>query len=335
MLLLWQSFKKLIKVFFKAKPKQNLKTWSPFRGTLNTTKVLRPKHATATCVQATANQKGQATLEFILLIIVGIALALALTAQFFKPVGNFVNNVVGDYFQCLLDTGELPVLGGESESECTLNYEGASGTGLNADSAGGGRGRGGRGDQGRNSEDDEGSGSEVAGGSSGGAGGSGGGGGRRRSGRRGGGKFGTGPNANVVGSQGVGESSLSDSGAGLQNKRGTGANYAAGEIRVVHRKRFVNSGAEYQALLQKEQNKKVKRTPANIGKGGEDGASGSERQKKFKMQTNSKKQVEQNESEEMDWGKYIKYLVIGGIVVAVLVFFGMQVMQATKSWDGG
>lgn len=67
------------------------------------------------------SQSGQALVEYVLLLVIAIALVLGLANQFYKPFGNWVQNQMGPYLECLLDVGELPALGSDSGGECTSN----------------------------------------------------------------------------------------------------------------------------------------------------------------------------------------------------------------------
>lgn len=70
------------------------------------------------------SQGGQGTVEYVLLLIVVIALAGALLTRFFKPFDSWAKNYLGAYFYCLLDAGELPALGGQNGvGECDEKFE--------------------------------------------------------------------------------------------------------------------------------------------------------------------------------------------------------------------
>jgi len=62
------------------------------------------------------NQKGQATLEYIMLFVVTIFIAGGLYYQFNDAFKNFVNNYFGAYVACLLESGELPSLGWDAQN---------------------------------------------------------------------------------------------------------------------------------------------------------------------------------------------------------------------------
>ena len=69
------------------------------------------------------SQSGQALVEYVLLLVVAVALILGLAHQFYKPFGNWVQNQMGPYLECLLDVGELPAIGGEMSGECSNSYK--------------------------------------------------------------------------------------------------------------------------------------------------------------------------------------------------------------------
>ncbi len=63
-------------------------------------------------------------MEYILLLVIILSVALADSAALFKPFDKWARNYIGEYIFCLLDEGELPSLGGESTvSECNANFD--------------------------------------------------------------------------------------------------------------------------------------------------------------------------------------------------------------------
>ena len=73
------------------------------------------------------DQKGASAIEYILLVVVVVSMLLTLTQIFWKPFGNFLDNYVGGYTQCLLEVGELPVLEGQNDvvadlEECRAEF---------------------------------------------------------------------------------------------------------------------------------------------------------------------------------------------------------------------
>lgn len=69
------------------------------------------------------NERGQGIVEYILLIVVVLMIATALSLRLFKPANEWMKNYIGDYIECLLDQGELPSLGGQDTvSDCDINH---------------------------------------------------------------------------------------------------------------------------------------------------------------------------------------------------------------------
>lgn len=76
------------------------------------------------------SQSGQALVEYILLLVIALALILGLANQLYKPFGKFVQNYMGAYLECLLDVGELPTIGGSGDSGiCNTRFEPGTFTG--------------------------------------------------------------------------------------------------------------------------------------------------------------------------------------------------------------
>ncbi len=70
-------------------------------------------------------RQGQAIVEYILILVVSLALILTVTVQVFKPMQFFLKDFMGTYVKCLLDTGELPALGGSNkikDDECKASW---------------------------------------------------------------------------------------------------------------------------------------------------------------------------------------------------------------------
>ena len=70
------------------------------------------------------SDSGQAVVEYILILVVTVGITLGLILQFNKAFKVFADNYFGNYLSCLLETGELPSLGvDESESPGFCNDE--------------------------------------------------------------------------------------------------------------------------------------------------------------------------------------------------------------------
>ncbi|WP_413582980.1 hypothetical protein [Bdellovibrio sp. HCB288] len=73
------------------------------------------------------SNRGQAVIEYVLILVITVSLILMLISQIFKPFQAFVQSFTGDYLACLLETGELPKLGQESDMECKFSFQNVSG----------------------------------------------------------------------------------------------------------------------------------------------------------------------------------------------------------------
>lgn len=69
------------------------------------------------------NQRGQATVEYLFLAVLTLAVLTVLSAQVYRPLGSFVENYMGSYLQCLLDVGELPKLGSNNQASVSVCEE--------------------------------------------------------------------------------------------------------------------------------------------------------------------------------------------------------------------
>jgi hypothetical protein len=56
------------------------------------------------------SQAGQTTVEYILIVALSVTIILGLMSQFYKPFGNWMQDYMGQYLECLLDVGELPTV---------------------------------------------------------------------------------------------------------------------------------------------------------------------------------------------------------------------------------
>jgi hypothetical protein len=72
-------------------------------------------------------QKGQATLEYLLLFLVSVFLTGGLLFQFNDAFRNFINGYFGAYLACLLESGELPSLGWDAgnspDDSCNAEFQ--------------------------------------------------------------------------------------------------------------------------------------------------------------------------------------------------------------------
>src|SRR5687768_9585757 len=67
------------------------------------------------------NQRGQAIVEYILVLVVVVALIIGALSQLNEGFRQYTENLFGGYIECLIETGELPTLhsANPGTTECT------------------------------------------------------------------------------------------------------------------------------------------------------------------------------------------------------------------------
>ncbi len=72
-----------------------------------------------------ANQAGQAIVEYILVLAITVSIILGVLYQFNDAFRSFLDSYFGDYIACLLETGELPALGGQgpNQGQCNARFD--------------------------------------------------------------------------------------------------------------------------------------------------------------------------------------------------------------------
>lgn len=269
------------------------------------------------------NNRGQAVVEYVLLVIISVSLVLALMNVIFKPFGEFIDNYMGKYVACLLEYGELPTLGGDTpsevdeDSECNKKFQPGTLAAGRPPTDSSTSGSSSSGSQSSNSSSDSASSgsssSTYAGSNSRGGSNQIGGGGRRSVGT----ESSDGPQGKVV------ESALS-----------SGPNGA-----------FFNSRNNYEMA---QQGRKVSSVPLS-------GLSEAERKKIAKKKDKVGQAVSSNEGfgpapkkipvkpppqktelediPPMTIGNFIRYLFIAALVIALVIFIGGQALQMSKSGE--
>ncbi len=264
------------------------------------------------------SESGQAATEYILLLVVTVGLVLALVTQFFKPLQSFIDSYLGDYTACLLQTGELPSFGGEStvaaDEGCETKF--APGTLANGrpplDSVGGSKsGNGKNGSSSRGSGAAEGAG--YAGSSS-----------RGGSNRMFNSSRGT-KSGDAGGADASKTTEIAVEGGGAGSFFNTSS---SGTIIIRRNKTVAVSGAQFSAEMKKKIEKKqagARRVVATDGL--------STPPKKIAIKKPERKIDSVVEEEEFTIGNFMRMLFIIGIILAIVVFVGGQVLQMSKNGD--
>ena len=258
------------------------------------------------------SDSGQALVEYILILVVVITLAIALMTRFSKPFAKWAQFYIGDYIECLLDQGELPALGGsnavtdcEPKSNFTEDGGGKYGT----------KGAGGKGAGGASESNSKSKGSSAG----------------RILRSDAGGKF---KELRIGGMDGPsGDSKVSS--AEAENRQQKSQEYFRGRspIRIDGAKGSRAFG--FTGVLQgevdkiKKREQKVQKVTSTLGD-----EYSSPGQKKFEFTVKERKPTEADlTGGDWSFGKLIRMLLIILIAIALVLFMGGQLMQISKSME--
>lgn len=309
------------------------------------------------------NQRGQASLEAVLLIAVGLLVTLGLVYRFNTAFKKYTIDMYGTYYRCLLETGELPGVGSVCKDK-QARFAISNGRALVKEGSGSGGG---------------GSGGSGSGGGSGGGGSGGGNGDKGGSGNKGGsgGKGSSGNQANGGGSEGGGGNSGGSPEAvgGSTRVSGGGSSSVIGRLRGLQRPKSTAVGTT--ANLSREDMNSSGGDPLAVNassRAASDGLRRAQTKMDFKMDGGQytraetaastsvtasppkkgnvaagdslrpRKAVENmnrgpaskskdDKSGGMDFGRLFKIFMIIGLIVGIAVFLGGQVLQISKSGE--
>ena len=289
------------------------------------------------------SESGQGALEYILIMVVMVSIIVGLLLQFNKAFETYANNLFGEYLECLLETGELPALSAEDADSSTCSqffasFQGADIEGIGGDPNGGptGGGSGNNGGSNGSSNNNSSNGgsngssnrsrqsklSEGAPGNSRGSSGTSGRFGRlagyqpARRGNRGAGAGGGGGQDDAIDTGSTGFSSMN-----------YGSN-RSGAPKVFKEEGNLKGGF---GISQADEEDREAPIPVKVTK--------EELQKKKKEEvfTEERKPAAKGEIEVDDSGfgvgGFLRWLIIAAIIVALVLFFGGQALQISKSMD--
>lgn len=274
------------------------------------------------------NPRGQAVVEYVLMLVVSVAMVAALAYQIFRPMREFLKDYMGSYIACLLETGELPSLGNVTTEEilqeegCNAKFQAATlKNGRPPNSSSGGSSNSAA-EKNKNSAS---KGSEANSGGSGGSGStsnysSGQSTGRNLLTRRGRGS------ATDVASAGDGktiEIPFEDSSSRFYNRRSTSenSNWAVN-------KRIAIGGMVFSDEEQKKQQRKENAITSMALPEGAGSAP-----KKIRIQKPERQIAQENEDESLTFGNFFRILLIAAIVIALVMVLGSQALKIVKSTE--
>lgn len=266
------------------------------------------------------SRAGQAVLEYILMVVVGVTLVVSLSLAIFQPLGQFVDNLNREYIKCLLETGELPQLSSEDQNVVCFD-EIPSFAAL--DSEGNplppGGGEGGRGDeQAQSDANRDGQSIESNGGRT------------VRSNYRGGRR--SSRSSSRAGSE-SGASKTTVIAVNQEFEEGSGffSSQSGSSRSSVRRKKTrkvaLSSLTEYDRKKVERTLEKSKSSPVS----GDEGITQA-RKKKVLVKPPVEKKVIEELKVEVGFGHYFKIFIIIILILFILIVFGSQAYQMSKNW---
>jgi len=271
------------------------------------------------------NQSGQGITEYILLLVVIVAIVFGSVYQLNTAFEKWANSYFGDYLSCLLETGELPTIGGAPGDSGICNqlfepFDLANGRRFKAGAGGGTDGDGdgtGEDDSGRDKGSHGGSGGGVRETARGSGSGSGGGSSFSRYGAMNGSARGA---QNISSTQKAKEkytgSTASSMPAGVGYSQTNSKNGRPEYIAITGR-RIVDIDDKGKA--QNTSSGSVRRDPGSL-----------KSEKRIQVMRKEISKDHQMDDEPMTFGGFLRFLLIAAIIIALVMFLGGQALQISK-----
>lgn len=279
------------------------------------------------------NQHGQALVEYILILVVSVTVVLGISAQIFKPMQSFLNDYMGGYTSCLLETGELPSFGGTQGTTVCQYKKFEPGAPLAAGSGSGSSGSGGSSSSknGSGSDSDKNSSNSSSSNDSESSGSSSGGGVRsssssgRSMGRRSRGGSADGASAGASKVTEIAASNVGTGGAGFF--KGNATAYAAASAEGKRRAIGLSGVSD---SVKKEMAKNE-----NSGTRMLASTESAERppKKSIVKPPVKKPEIADESSSAMNFGNFLRIIFIAAIIIILVALMGGQVAQMMKSWE--
>lgn len=264
------------------------------------------------------SQSGQAVVEYLLILVVSVAVILGGLYQFNKAFQVWADSYFGDYLACLLETGELPGLGGpDPNSVCQSQFKPfsiADGTALSGPGIG---------------EDGAGSGSDQSSSSKGG-------------GRSVDGFFGKSKNKGTrrnqrINARSKGGGNVTEEGEDSGGSKGgalSGATVSEiGGAQDQRNARIPIRDFDDIGGTKKKKKKTRLQNKTRITASAEEEGQAVQRDRLIPARRGPASTSKEIEIEELGFGDYFRYLVIAAIIITIVIVIGGQTLQASKSID--
>lgn len=307
------------------------------------------------------NRNGQAAVEYILLLVIIVSLVIGATKGF-TAMNNFMNNYIGEYVVCLMEYGELPSLGttdenlkkhlgsgGGSGRKCDQKFSGftfesgrsplGSGGGSGSANSGKNNNSGSKNSSGNASKDGS---SKDGGNSSADSANSSDGSSRDRG---SGGKASPYAKGKVIrastNNYGTGDAGDDDQKIKIIDENEAGRGRKKDSSYYSRSSRIGNGNDRYRAItgrmaqeIEKRQPKKAEPVRRSVrALAGDDGNRFKPYKKTLQPREIAAKEIKEDDNSGFSFGYIIRWLLIAGMILAIIVFFGSQVMNYNNSKD--
>lgn len=263
------------------------------------------------------DQGGQGVVEYILVVTVSVIIIASLWVKLYKPLGDFVGAFMGEYVACLLETGELPRMGatsgGAEDGACPLpDFAGGKDSESNQQAKDSAKSQSASSDA--DADKDKGTGASGAGAAA------------RQS------------KSFVAGSASRGSPGMDgakdgkkienaldgeDGGNGFFSSRnGQGSDRRLDKYRAI-------TGVEAEEVKKRKGTEKNRRT--NVA--GESGPGLPAKKIAIKKPEKKERGPADDEVKTLDITEIVKYILIAGILIIIVVLLGGQAYQLSKSWE--
>ena len=277
-----------------------------------------------------SSQHGQAVVEYVLMLVVSVAMVMALAYQIFKPMQVFLKDYMGTYVSCLLETGELPSLGNEATQQiladegCSAKFQPASiakgRPPVNSSNSSSSSAKG-------SSSDGTNSGSGSSGGGSGG-GGDGSGSTNPNGASNGRNLLTSRNNRSATDAPGMGDGKTTEIPVDVATSKFYNRRSSAEYGGVDPSKKFNIGGAmisddEKKKQARKEESNQTIKLPEGAGTA----------LKKIALKSPERKIAEESEDEGFTLGNFMRFLLIAAMIIAIIVVLGGQALKIAKSGE--